>query len=231
MIKVFTYLFIFLPAIFTTQSFQWVSFEMTQRNNNKGVTTEARSVVYFAQNSDLVIRQVFPFELFILNNKDGELKIYNPERNEVYQSMNYQLGSQTNQFYFFLMNKTDDMGLTDMGFALASSRLEDQLLISVYDAPENAKQYLEKVEVVHKGKQPIFIGYLDKKDKYLKKVFYYNYMEDLGVTFPGVITEINYLEKKDSIITKTSFTNFKIDDLEAQGMLEFQVPDHARLIE
>ncbi|MFT6133731.1 MAG: hypothetical protein ACJAZM_000208 [Cyclobacteriaceae bacterium] len=204
---------------------------MKQRSNRDGVTSETRSMVYFDENSQLIIRQLFPMELFVFNNKEGELKIYNPEKNQVFQQMNYMLGSQNNQFYFFLMNKTDDMGLFDLGFELMSSRLEDQLLISEYNSPPSVKQYFDKVELVHKGKRPIFVGYKDKKGKFLKKVYYYNYIEDIGLAFPGAITEINYIDKRDSIVSKTSFTNFKINDEVDREIMRFEIPLDAQLIE
>ena len=123
------------------------------------------------------------------------------------------------------------MGLVDLGFELEGSRLEDQLLISTYNAPPEVKKYFSKIEMVHEGRKPIFIGYQDKKGKFLKKVYYYDYLDDLTFMFPGSITEINYLEKKDSIIAKTSFKDFKLNDVKHKEMVSFQIPEDAKLIE
>ena len=220
-----------LPLINFFQSYDWVSFQMIQRTNQDGKTTEVRSLVCFDKSSEMTIRQLFPLDLYIRNNVDGELVMYNPSTNEVYQMMNFMMSSQQNQFYFFLRGKTDDMGLVEMGFQLKGSRLEDKLLISTYDAPAEVKKYFDKIEMVHEGRRPIFIGYIDKKGKYLKKVFYYDYNQNLDFMFPGSITEINYLEKKDSIISKTSFTDFRINDSEHLSMVTFTIPEDAKLIE
>jgi len=225
-------LYIILFPIFSFfQSYDWVSFEMVQRSNQKGKTTEVRSLVYFDKESQMTIRQLFPMDLFISNNSDGELVMYNPETNEVYQMMNFMMSSQQNQYYFFLQGKTDNMGLIELGFELEGSRLVDQLLISTFSAPPDVKQYFDKIEMVHEGRKPIFIGYIDKKGKYLKKVFYYDYMEDLSFMFPGSITEINYVEKNDSIIAKTSFKEFRVNDLAHKDMVAFDIPEDAKLIE
>ena len=223
--------YILFPIFSFFQSYDWVSFEMVQRSNQNGRTTEVRSLVYFDKESQMTIRQLFPMDLFISNNSDGELLMYNPETNEVYQMMNFMMSSQQNQFYFFLQGKTDDMGLIDLGFKLEGSRLEDRLLISTYNAPPDVKQYFDKIEMVHEGRKPIFIGYIDKKGKYLKKVYYYEYMDDLSFMFPGSITEINYLDKKDSIIAKTSFKEFRVNDLSHKDMVAFDIPEDAKLIE
>ena len=224
-------IFIFFPWLSVSQAFEWVSFEMTQRTNKEGKTSEIRSLVYFDNQNQMTIRQLYPMEIYVKNNSDGELIIYNPKTNEVFQMMNYMLSSQQNQFYFFLQGKTDDMGLVDMGFTLNGSRLEDGLLISNYAVPPEVKKYFDHIEIVHDGQKPIFIGYINKKGEYLKKVFYYDYIVDLDILFPGSITEINYIGKHDSIITKTSFSEFKVDDWDHKEMVEFTVPDDAKLIE
>ncbi len=213
------------------QQFDWIRFELEQRTNQGGRTITTNSLIYFAENSDLVIHQTNPMNMYILNNRDGELKIFNPDENSVFQTMNYNLNSENNQFYYFLMNKTDDMGLQQLGFDLIESRLEGGLLISLYDTTPRVKEYFDKVELVHKGRTPIFIGYLDKKDKYIKKVFYYDYENISGIDFPMAITEINYIGKNDSIIAKSSFSNFRINNTLDKEMLNFQIPENATLIE
>ena len=71
---------------------------------------------------------------------------------------------------------------------------------------------------------------MDKKGKYLKKVFYYDYKSMEGIDFPNSITEINYLETKDSIISKTKFSNFMFDRELDREMLEFEIPESAILV-
>lgn len=222
---------IYLLVTFYIAQFDWISFELVQRTNSDGKTMTTNSLVYFRNNSDLVIHQISPYDLYILNNRDGELRIYNPKENSVYQTMNYNLSSENNQFYYFLMNKTQDMGLRGMGFKLIESKLEEGLLVSIYDTTPQVKEYFDKVELVHKGKTPIFIGYLNKKDEYLKKVFYYDYEDITGMNFPMAITEINFLEGGDSLISKTTFSNFNINKAMDQEMLDFSIPNNATLIE
>jgi hypothetical protein len=199
--------------------------------NQGGKTSSTRSKVYFGDNSNMLIHHISPINLFVLNNRDGELKIYNPEKNSVFQQMNYMINSENNQFYYFLRRKTDDMGLIDNGFTLINTELENGLLISEFDTPQDVKQNFDRVELVHEGKTPIFIGYKDKKGKYRKKVYFYEY-EQIGesIQFPMSITEINYIDK-DSIIVKSEFSNFQFDKSEDLQMVRFEVPESAILVE
>ena len=86
--------FILFPIFSLFQSYDWVSFEMVQRSNQNGTTTEVRSLVYFDRESQMTIRQLFPMDWFIRNNSDGELLMYNPNTNEVFQMMNFMMSSQ-----------------------------------------------------------------------------------------------------------------------------------------
>lgn len=214
----------------TPQQFEWVRFEMNQRTNHAGKTSSTDAIIYFSKKSDLLIHHIAPMDMYIKNNREGELQIYNPGENSYYQTLNFNLNSENNQFYFFLMNKTSNMGLEALGFSLEETKIDEDLLISIYDSSPEVKQYFDKVELVHKGRRPIFIGYMDKKGKYLKKVFYYDYKSMEGIDFPNSITEINYLETKDSIISKTKFSNFMFDRELDREMLEFEIPESAILV-
>ncbi len=215
---------------FFLQDFDWIRFDMIQRSNFQGKTTTINSTAYFTQGSDLVIHQTFPMDLFVFNNRDGELKIYNPNENSVYQTVNYDLNSETNQFYFFFMNQTGDMGLRNLGFRLKNSSLEDGHLVSEYESDGEFKKYFKKVKLVHKRKDPVFLGYMNEDDEYLKKVYYYDYEDVYGMNFPKAITEITYLENRDSVISKTEFINFTINNPLDKEIIDFKIPESAELI-
>lgn len=220
--------FLILPFF---QSYDYVSFEMTQRRNVDGKTSRTNAKFYFSNNGRLVAHYYSPLEFYMINNKEGELSLYNPENNTVFQVMNYLLSSQNNPIYFFLSNKTDDMGLRSMDFKLTNSRLEDGLLISRYKAPQaQQKDGYTEVELVHQGKTPVFIGYLNDDNEYVKKVFYYEYEEVGDFEIPTAITEIEYMEEGDSAISKTDFANFQFDEPADLEFMNFQVPASAELI-
>jgi len=210
--------------------YKWVKFELEKRSNKEGKTIQMNADIYFSKQGEMVSHFISPAEAFIINNEEGEMKIYNPERNEVFESVNYQSGSQNTTFYYFLKSQAQNMGLKQAGFELADTKIDGDLLISYWEPPKKLDG-LSDIELVVKAQKPIFMGYRDKKDRYIKKVFYYDY-ENLvfGVDFPMSITEIDYLDK-DSIVSKTTFKDFRFNDESDRAMLDFKIPADAKLIE
>ena len=209
--------------------FQWLKFELEKRSNKDGKTVQMNADIYFARNGSMVSHFISPAEAIVINNEDGEMKIYNPERNEVYESVNYQGGSQSTTFYYFLKNQSHDMGLKQAGFDLAETKVDGDLLISFWE-PSKKVDGLKDIELVRKARNPIFMGYRDKKGNYFKKVYYYDYETiAFGIDFPKSITEIDYVEK-DSIVSKTSFQSFRFDDNVDKEMLDYTIPENAKLV-
>lgn len=222
--------FILIGVTSFFQPFRLVKFEMEKRTNKEGKTIKMNADIYFSSDGNMVSHFVSPAEVYIINNEEGELKIYNPEANQVFESTNYQSGSQSTTFYYFLKNQYADMGLKRVGFELGDIKAEGDLLINYWTPPEEVNGFSD-IELVRKARKPIFMGYRNRKGAYIKKVFYYNYQNiGFGMEFPTSITEIDYLDK-DSIVSKTTFKGFRFDDDADYEMLNFQVPKDAKLIE
>lgn len=200
---------------------------MEKRSNRAGKTTKLNAEIFFGRKGDMVTHFTNPAEVFIINNKEGELSVYNPETNSVYQSVNYQAGSESTTFYYFLMNQSADMGLNRIGFKLADTKVDGKLLINYWEPPKKVDG-LADIELVREGGKPIFMGYRDRKKNYIKKVYYYNYESFRGINFPMSITEIDYVEK-DSIVSKTTFDSFQFDMASDLEMLRFEIPKDATL--
>ena len=228
MFKFFSFL-ILLPLFEIQPPYDWVAFEMEKRVNKAGVTTKFSADVYFDRGGDMVTRFSFPTEIYVLNNKEGELSIYNAELNSVHQSVNYQAGSENTTFYYFLTNRTVDMGLGKIGFKLVGSKIDGNLLVNYWEPPQEING-LADVELVRDANKPIFIGYRNEKEEYVKKVFYYDYAHMKGLNFPQSITEIDYVEG-DSIVSKTTFKDFRFDNPTDEPVLRFKIPEDATLEE
>ncbi|MEP0984788.1 hypothetical protein [Ekhidna sp.] len=219
-----------LSFTFSSQGpFKLAKFEMEKRTNKDGKTIKMNADIYFSSDGSMVSHFVSPAEVYIINNEEGELKIYNPLNNQVFESTNYQSGSQSTTFYYFLKNQYADMGLKRVGFELSDIKVDGDLLINYWTPPEEVGAFSD-IELVRKARKPIFMGYRDRKGKYLKKVYYYNYENiGYGIEFPMSITEIDYTEQ-DSIVSKTTFQGFRFDDQSDFEMLNFEIPKDAKLI-
>ncbi len=225
------YVFSLIICLFiNTQDFNWLSFTMTKRTAANGRTSKSDARVYYKNDGSMVTRFSSPLEMYVLNDKLGYVQIYNPKTNEVVKSLDNRFGSQNNTFYSFLFAPDDDLGLSQSGFQLIDSHVEDMMLVSEYSPPSDFQFNVKTVELVSDGEKPVFMGYLDKDNTYIRKIYYYDYAWILNVQFPKAITEIVYFNN-DSTITKTTFNDFRIDNEEDRILVDFKVPQNAILTE
>lgn len=222
-------IFFLLIFVIPSQSFQWVSFNMTKRSTNDRKMTRVDARMTYKNTGEMVTYFQKPLDIYVINNALGDVQVYNAEKNEVVRSLDNRMGSQNTTFFYLLLGKSGDLGLGADGFTLRDSRVEDMMLVSEYDPPKDSESQIDYVELVSNGENPIFIGYVSKSGEYLKKAYYYNFENVLGIKFPMSITEIDYIEG-DSIVTKTSFSDFAIDNPKDQPLADFQVPYNAILI-
>lgn len=213
------------------QGMDLVSFEMERRVNAKGQTIRSTATIYFNSEGDMVTKYTPPLEMYIFNNTEGEIKLYNQTENTVIQSVNYTAGTTNTNFYYFLQGETEDMGLRKLGFALTNTRYEEGLLITEWSAPMDMSAGFASVELVHQNDLPVFLGHKDQKGNFVKKAFYYDYTQlDGYIMFPNAITEIEYLGKKDSVITKSNFESFRFNDDVDTQYFDFMIPEDATVL-
>lgn len=210
--------------------FDWVSFNMVKRTAANGKVTRLESNIYYKSSGEMVTHFEKPLEMYVLNNELGDIRMYNPNSNTVIKALDNRVGTQNTNFYYFLIGQIDDMGLEGAGFTLIDSRIEDMMLITLWDSPSEVKHQMDQVELVSNGDVPVFMGYLDRKGGYVKKVYYYNFENVGNALFPMAITEIDYI-KNDSMITKSSFGSFIFNNKGDLPMLEFEIPEDAVLVE
>jgi hypothetical protein len=170
-----------------------------------------------------------PAELYVFNNSEGELKVYDPTKNTVLQQQNMMYGTESTQFFYFLHNRKADLGLSTMGFSLGNTKFENGVMITTWKSPTQAAKNIKRVEVVHKGQNPIFMKYVDPSERIIKKVYYYDYIKLGSLDFPQTITQIDYITASDSIITKTAYGALKINEQVTSNLLDFKIPANARV--
>ncbi|WP_147277136.1 hypothetical protein [Runella aurantiaca] len=224
----------FLTVVFVgvgyAQDVRKVSASMIMRTSHKGKTTNTRAELCYATSGRMVTLFPKPAELYLFNNANGELRVYDPTKNTVLQQQNATYSTETTQFFFFLHNRKADLGLSSMGFSLGSTKFENGVMITTWKSPTPLAKNIKRVELVHKGQNPIFMKYVDPSDRTIKKVFYYDYTKLGTVDFPQTITQIDYVTAKDSIVTKTAYGALKINEQVQSNLLEFIIPSNAKVI-
>lgn len=215
-------------------SFQYVyekvSMDMLTRVTRKGFVSSMSAQVYYTSEGKMVSRYVEPQEMIVSNNKKGDMFVYTSKDNTVLQKQNFLFGTDQNQLFFFLENNKNDLGLSKMGFALAQTRFEDGLKITVWTPPLHLMKDISKAELAHEKSNPVFLGYFNSKGLLLKRVYFSKYTQVASVNFPTSITQITYENAKDSIISKTTYSNFKLDKEVTEEYLNFKVPANAKVV-
>jgi len=212
------------------QNVRKVSATMTMRTAHKGKTVNTRAELCYATSGRMVTLFPKPSELYVFNNSNGEIKVFDPTKNTVLQQQNVTYSTETTQFFFFLNNRKADLGLSSMGFNLSQTKFENGVMISTWKSPTPMAKSIKRVELVHKGQNPIFMKYIDPTERTIKKVYYYEYTKLGSVDFPQTITQIDYVTAQDSIITKTAYGALKINEQVTSNLLDFVIPANARII-
>ncbi|WP_041340734.1 hypothetical protein [Runella slithyformis] len=212
------------------QNVRKVSATMTMRTFHKGKTTNTRAELCYATSGRMVTLFPKPSDLYLFNNANGELRVYDPSKNTVLQQQNATYSTETTQFFFFLHNRKADLGLSSMGFSLGTTKFENGVMITTWKSPTPLAKNIKRVELVHKGQNPIFMKYVDPSERTIKKVFYYDYTKLGTMDFPQTITQIDYVTAKDSIVTKTAYGALKINEEVQSNLLEFVIPSNAKVI-
>ena len=221
--------FLLVSALQPVQTITKISASFTSRSVREGKTVSIRAELCYATTGRMVTHFSDPFQQYVINNSRGEISIYDPKKNTVIQQQNFTYGTETTQFYFFLNNKKEDLGLKQMGFIFKNIRSEKDLLISRWIAPMQFSKQLKELELVHRNGNPIYMKYVNGQDKTIKKVFYYNYQNLNGTDFPTAITQIDYIAN-DSIISKTSYTDIRVNEAANANLLDFKVPATAKTL-
>lgn len=213
-----------------SQNIRKVSATMTMRTAHKGKTTNTSAELCYTTSGRMITLFPKPSELYVFNNSNGELKVYDPTKNTVLQQQNATYSTETTQFFFFLHNRKADLGLSSMGFSLGGTKFENGVMITTWKSPTPLAKNIKRVELVHKGQNPIFMKYVDPSERTIKKVFYYDYTKLGTVDFPQTITQIDYLTARDSIVTKTAYGALKINEQVTSNLLDFTIPANAKIV-
>ena len=229
--------FIFLISLFASevlfsqQLVDQVQVKMNSRTMNKGkYTSIIADIWYQAHDGKMVSHYTSPYNMVVITNNKGEAQLYNVEQNTINTQQNQAFSTQGGYFYYFLANKLNDLGLTEMGFQILDTKFSGTKVISKWLPPSSLLTALKHVELVLDDYKPVYMAYYNPKGKLIRKVYYYNYRSLSNmVSIPLTVTEINYLGEGDSILTKTVYSDVKINlDVEKTGYLNFKIPADAK---
>ncbi len=194
------------------------------------VLTQSSSIFYSHDAGKMVVLFHKPQEMVLILNRHGELKVYDPKKNEVYLESSLAYSTDLSLYYFFMAGKTYDLGLREMGFTLQDTRFEDGLMISEYYPPSGHGEGPGKVELAHEDDLPVFAGYFDQQMDLRRRVHYYDYQRFGNISFPMSSVEFDYLESGDSIITRKTNSNIRTGSQATSPHFDFSIPEDAKTV-
>jgi outer membrane lipoprotein-sorting protein len=223
---------IFIISAFSLYQFliERVSFDIHTRTAASGISNSVKGSIFYNMEGKMLTRYYEPEEIVIINNRKGDLQVYNAKLNQLFQQQNYLYSTESNELYYFLENNKTDIGLKALGFSLHHTKFDDGLKITTWAPPMQLLNEISHVELVHEKANPIFIGYFSKDNKPLKKVYFYNYTQVGQLSIPSAITKITFKSPIDSVITKSTYTNFKLNKEVKEADFNFEIPADAKII-
>ena len=202
---------------------------MVTRQVQQGKSVTLKGDIFYQRNGNMVTHFTYPREYMVVANKLGETKIYDPVKNTVLQYQNFLFSTQSSQFYYFFSGRVADMGLIQIGYVQDKTYNDNDLLVTEWKLKTpNKKALIQRIRIVYRGQQPVYMHYENGSGKAFRKVFYYNYQILDNYSFPATTTEILY-DKGDSVVSKTNYTDFKVNDRAEGGYFNFTVPANAKI--
>ncbi|GAF05898.1 hypothetical protein [Saccharicrinis fermentans] len=192
--------------------------------------TIENTTFYDGRKEDVICYYHTPTEFYKSINAKGEITIYMPRENTVSFTHNSHYSSKNELIYYFVSNKTEDLGLRNEGFTIKDSKYEGNNLIVTWESPVTITT-VKEVDIVYENMVPIYSEYRDIKDKVIKKTYYYEYYLGSFFSLPQKITEISYTSENDSVIKRTSISNIKLGSAVDERKFKFDIPADATYID
>lgn len=220
---------LFQIKAYCSSNYIYVEVETKRLHLQKVVTTRSEILVN-TENGEMIIHYKEPQNFYVFTNKFGEMKVYYPSKNEIIRQQNLLFSSENDPIFQFFSNQSQDLGLSDLGFTLQKSTLEDHYLVTEWIPPVEYLQHILKAILVQENDLPIYISYINNTESVKQKIYFSEWNYTTLGTFPQRITQIDYLTTQDSIISKKTYSNLKEGNDAESIFPKITIPDDATLI-
>lgn len=220
---------LFPSVLFSQKSSNYISYSMNNQSYRNGLLTTAHADFFYNKEQGILVSSYSsPKEFIKVSNRKGEIKLYIPKTNTVTYTQDITLSSENELIFYFSNNQQQDLGLEREGFTMVDSRLDENYLIFVWEAPQEMNA-VKKVEIVYEGDYPIYAAYFNLNGDILKKIYYYDYFSTTYFQMPTKVTEISYTSERDSTVQRTIFSNINVSNTPSSSYFNFKVPDNAKI--
>ena len=196
---------------------------------SKGLKSIFKCDIYYNKEKDAIVtHHYYPAEFIKMSNRLGESKIYFPSTNSVTIQQSQSLSTTNELLYYFVNNRISDLGLSKEGFKLVKTSHEEDMMVTLWQAPPTLK-IINQIKIVFKEMLPIYAEYISTTGEIMKKIYYNSYSDFKTFMLPTRITEISFENKPDSTIKRSVFSNVRTSDFQNNNYFDFKIPDDAKI--
>jgi hypothetical protein len=196
---------------------------------SKGSKSIFKCDIYYNKEKDAIVtHHYYPVEFIKMSNRLGESKIYFPSTNSITIQQSQSLSTTNELLYYFVNNRISDLGLLKEGFKLVRTSHEEDMMVTLWQAPPTLKM-INQIKIVFKEMLPIYAEYISTTGEIMKKIYYSRYSDFKTFMLPMRITEISFENKNDSTIKRSVFSNVRTSDFPDNNYFDFKIPDDAKI--
>ncbi|MBN2349384.1 MAG: hypothetical protein JXJ22_11125 [Bacteroidales bacterium] len=209
--KVTVLLFFFIICnVASSQNFYSIGGEYTVKNKSDGASQLIVGRFYYNINDQYIVHE----------NSFPEKEVYVTADTNLFQINNGKVESRTtipdlthfSIYHLALNQQLSNYGLEGSIYKLENVDKEDDLVISTWIPDKNFKKNFGKILLSTKNKQLFGIVFFDNLENVIKKQFFEEYVNSMGLSFPSKVIEIAYVNNKE-IIQVTTYKNITINDV------------------
>jgi len=202
----------------------------TKRLHQNKVVSSDYELFVNCDNGEMITHYSEPNDFYVFTNRLGEMQAYYPKKNEVVRQQNMLFSSKNDPIYQFFTTQSQDLGLSELGFVLQESNLEDNYLVTEWNPPVELMKDILSVKLVQESYLPIFVSYTSPDEKDKQKIYFSDWNMDNFAIYPQRITQIDFLPENDSIISKKIYSNLLIGKPAEQIFPIVSIPSDAKLV-
>ena len=183
-------LILIFPGNILSQEVYRIEGDFSLKSKENGISQLVMGKFYYDLNSSQIIyRNFFPEkEIWITS----DTTLYHVVNEEIISTQSIPDFSKFSVFHLSLTRNLKNYGIDGKSFTLDNVEQDNGMVISTYVPNRKYNQYSGKIILSIMDGMLFGIIFYDTEDNIIKKQFFEDYIINMGLPFPGKITEITY---------------------------------------
>lgn len=183
-------LILIFPGNILSQEVYRIQGDFSLKSKENGISQLVMGKFYYDLNSSQIIyRNFFPEKETWITS---DTTLYHVVNEDIISTQSIPDFSKFSVFHLSLTRNLKNYGIDGKGFTLDNVEQDNGMVISTYAPNRKYNRYSGKIILSMMDGMLFGIVFYDTEDNIIKKQFCEDYITDLGLPFPGKITEIIY---------------------------------------